>query len=38
VGFDELYKGSHYPYGVVDGHRYWALGPNDTVITGRVEQ
>ena len=36
-GLDELYRGWHYRYRVVGEHRYWALGPNDTIINRRVE-
>jgi hypothetical protein len=34
-GEDEVFKGSHYQYRTAGGWRYWALGPNDTIINRR---
>jgi hypothetical protein len=33
----ETFKGRQYRYRVVDGWRYWVLGPNDTILNRRVE-
>jgi hypothetical protein len=32
----ETYNGREYRYREVDGMRYWALGPNDTIINRRA--
>lgn len=36
-GERELYKGTYYLYRVVDEWRYWAMGPNDTILNRRKE-
>lgn len=36
-GFVEKFKGAKYLYRVVDEWRYWAMGPNDTIINRRKE-
>jgi hypothetical protein len=36
-GHEEKYQGRSYQYRVVDAKRYWAMGPNDTIINRREE-
>lgn len=36
TGSIEVYRGRRYRYREVAGHRYWAMGPADTIINRRV--